>query len=208
MLRTDCSTILQATASMKGSKIMAKYKDTVSEATKELSTSVREVNQAFAEGMMAAGERNVKFAQGTFEHEVELLKSYAKSTRGVADKLIGEAEKGGPLFEFVTDTAIAAQEHGVKFVQGFLEDGTELLESHVEGTRTFMQTLTEQSRKQREALEMLVRGTWDAYTGFFPSPLSYYERVMETAESMAKHGADAAEKMVHHEKPAVPAPKK
>ncbi len=187
---------------------MAKYKDTISEATKELSASVREVNHAIAESVMAAGERNVKFAQGTFEHEVELLRSYAKSTGAVADKLVGESEKAEPLFEFVTDTVVAVEDRTVKFVQGFIEDGTELLESHVEGTRTLMKTLTEQSQKQREALEVLVRGTWDAYRGIFPSPLSYYERVMETAESIAKQGVDTAEKMAHHERPAVQAAKK
>jgi len=187
---------------------MAKYKDTVSEATEELSASVREVNRAIAESLMAAWERNVKFAQDTFEQEVELLKSSTKSTRTVTDKLWGESEKAEPLFGFVTDAAIAAQERSVKFVQGFLDEGTELLESHREGTRTLMKTLTEESRKQREALGVLVRGTWDAYRGFLPSPSSYYEMVMETAESIAKQGADASEKMVHHEKPAVKAAKK
>jgi hypothetical protein len=193
---------------MKGSKIMANYKDTVNEAIDELSVSVREENRAIAESVMAAGERNVKFAQGTFEHEVELLRSYSKSTRAVADKLVGGSEKAEPLFGFVTDTVVAVEERNVKFVQGFLKDGNELLESHVEGTRTLMNTLTEQSRKQREALGMLVRGTWDAYRGFFPSPLGYYERVMERVESFGRRGVDTAEKMVHHERPVVQTAKK
>ena len=203
MLRTDCRTVLQATASMKGSKIMVKYKDTVSEATEELSASVREVNRAIAESLMAAGERNVKFAQGTFEHEVELLRSYTKSTRAVTDKLGVESEKTEPLFGFGTDSAIAAQERSVKFVRGFLEEGTELLESHREGTRTLMKTLTEESRKQREALGVLVRGTWDAYRGFFPSPSSYYERVMETAESITKQGKETVESITKQGKETV-----
>jgi hypothetical protein len=187
---------------------MAKYKDTVSEATGELGSSVREVNRAIAESTMTAAERNVKFAQGSFEHEVELLRGHAKSTRALTDKLVGESEKGEPLFEFVTQSAVAAGDRNVKFVQGFLEDGTELLESHVEGARTLMQTLSEQSRKQREALGVLVRGTWDAYRSLFPSPLSSYERVMETAESIARRGADTAEKMAYHEKQAVHTAKK
>lgn len=187
---------------------MVTYKDTISEATAELGTSVREVNQAVAEGMLHAGERNIKFAQGTFEHEVELLRSHAKSTRAVTDKLVEGSEKGEPFFEFVVDTAVAAQEHNVKFIQGLVEDSSELLESHVEATRALVQTLTEQSRKQRETWEGLLRGTWDAYRGFFPSPLSYYERVMETAESVARRGVETAEKMMPHEKPAVHAAKK
>jgi len=43
---------------MKGSKIMAKYQDKVSEATQELSESIREVNQAIADSAVAAQERN------------------------------------------------------------------------------------------------------------------------------------------------------
>jgi vacuolar-type H+-ATPase subunit H len=199
MLRIDDRTVLQATASMKGSKIMAKYKDTVSEATDELSASVRKENRAIAESVMEAGERNIKFAQGSFEHEVELLRSHAKSTRALTDKLVGESEKGEPLFEFVTQSVVAAGDRNVKFVQGFLQDGTELLESHVEGTRTLMNTLTEESRKQREALGVLVRGTWDAYRGIFPSPLGYYERVVDTVESIAKRGVDTVESIAKRE---------
>jgi hypothetical protein len=187
---------------------MAKYKDTVIEATEELGESVREVNRAIAESAVAAGERNVKFAQSSFENEVELLQSHAKSMHAITEKLVGESEKGEPLMEFVADSAVAAQDRNVKFVQGFLEDGTEVLRSHVEGARTLMQTLTEQSRKQREALEVLARGTWDAYRGLFPSPFSYYERVMETAESIARRGANTAEKMVPHERQAVHPAKK
>jgi len=54
MMKTDCNRVVQATASMKGSKIMAKYKDQVSEATEELSESVREANRVIADSAVAA----------------------------------------------------------------------------------------------------------------------------------------------------------
>ena len=155
---------------------MAKYKDQVSEATEELSEAVREANKVIADSAVAASERNWKFAQSIFEDEVELFKSHAESTRTVMEKLVGETEKGQPLFQSVAESMVAAQERNVQFVQGVLENGTEVLRSHVEGTRTLMQTLTEQSQKQREAFGVLARGTWDAYRGFFPSPFSFYER--------------------------------
>jgi len=188
---------------MKGSKIMAKYQDQVSEATEELSESVREANRVIAESAVAAQERTWKFAQSIFEDEVELFKSHAEGTRTVMEKLMGASEKGQPLFQSVAESAVAAQERNVKFVQGVLENGTGVLRSHVEGTRTLMQTLTEQSRKQREAFGVLAPGTWDAYRGFFPSPLRYYESAMESAESLAMHGMGADEKAPHHEKQAV-----
>jgi len=213
-MRTECSRVLQVTASMKGSKIMAKYEDKVSEATEELSESVREANRVIADSVVAAQERNWKFAQSIFEDEVELFKSHAEGTRTVMEKLMGESEKGQPLFQSVADSAVAAQERNVQFVQGVLENGTEVLRSHVEGTRTLMQTLTEQSHKQREAFGVLTRGTWDAYRGFFPSPVRYYERAMETVESivtqgldtshkMARQGMGTAEKATHHERQTV-----
>jgi len=193
---------------------MAKYKDRVSEATEELSESVRHVNRVIAESAVSAQERNLKFAQSTFENEIELLKSHADSTRTFMEKLVGEAETPQPIFQFMADSAVAARERNLKFAQGILENGTEVLRSHVDGTRTLMQTLTEQSRKQREAFEVLARGTWDAYRGFFPSPFSYYEKAMETAESIARQGVDTAQKMArqgmgtaekatHHEKQTV-----
>ena len=146
---------------MKGSKIMAKYKDQVSEATEELSESVREANKVIADSAVAASERNWKFAQSVFEDEVELFKSHAESTRTVMEKLVEASEKGQPLFQSVAESMVAAQERNVQFVQGIVENGTEVLRSHVEGTRTLMQTLTEQSKKQREAFSVLARGTWD-----------------------------------------------
>jgi hypothetical protein len=126
---------------MKGNKIMAKYKDKVSEATENLSVSVREVNQAIA------------------------------------------------------DSAAAAQERNIKFVQSFLENGNEVLKSHAESTRALMQTLAEQSQKQQEVFQVLARGAWDAYMGFFSTPLSYYEQAMETAESIARQGVETAQKI-------------
>lgn len=213
-MRIGCSTVLQVTASMKGSKIMAKYTDTVSEATEELSESVREVDKAIADSVVAAQERTWRFAQGVFENEVELLKDHAEGTRIVMEKLVEEPAKGPAFFQSMADSAIAAQERNVRFVQSFIEDGTEVLRSQVEDTRTLLQTLTEESHKQREALGVLVRGTWDAYRGFFPSPMRLYERAMETAESLTSQGVEAAQKMarqgtkatekaVHHEKEAV-----
>ena len=190
---------------MKGNKIMAKYQDKVSEATQELSESIREATQAIADSAVAAQERNWKFAQTVFENEVELLKSHAESTRTMMEKLVGESQKGQPLFQSVADGVVDARERNLKFVQSFLVDGTEVLRSHAEGTRTLMQTLSEQSQKQREAFQVLASGTWDAYMGFLSSPFSYYEKAMETAESIAMQGVDTVQKMTRHEKQTVSA---
>jgi len=187
---------------------MTKEKDTFSEATEELTESVREANRVIADSLVAAQERNWKYAQSVMDHEVELFKSHTEGTRVLIEKLVGESDKGPTLFQSVADSAVAAQERNVQFVQGVVEDGTEVFRSHVEGTRTLMQTLIDQSRKQREAFGVLARGTWDAYRGFFSSPLRYYEKAMETVESITSHGVETTEKMVHHERPMAHAAKK
>jgi len=187
---------------------MTKEKDSVTVATEELTESLREANRVIADSLVAAQERNWKFAQGVMEDEVDLFKSHTESTRALMEMLVGGADKGPALFQSVADSAVAAQEKNVQFVQGVVENGTEVLRSHVEGTHTLMQMLIDQSRKQREAFGVLARGTWDAYRGFFPSPYSYYERAMETVESITSHGAETAHKMVHEEKHVVHAAKK
>jgi len=124
---------------------MTKYKDTVSEATEELSESVREANRVIANSAVEAQERNWKFAQSIFENEVELLKSHAEHTRSFMEEFVGEPEKSQAFFQTMANSAVSAQERNVKFAQSILENGTELLKSHGESTRTLMQALAEQS---------------------------------------------------------------
>jgi len=174
---------------------MTRNQNKVNDAPWSLSKSVRESNQAITDSVVAAQERNMKFAQSVFENEVELLKSHADHTRSFMEEFIGEPEKSQAFFQTIANSAVAAQERNVKFAQYLLENGTELLKSHSESTRTLMQTLAEQTQIQQEAFQTLARETWDAYMGFFSSPFSYYQQALETAESIAWQGAETAQKI-------------
>jgi len=174
---------------------MTRNQNKVNDATWSLSKSVRESNQAITDSVVAAQERNMKFAQSVFENEVELLKSHADHTRSFMEEFIGEPEKSQAFFQTIANSAVAAQERNVKFAQYLLENGTELLKSHSESTRTLMQTLAEQTQIQQEAFQTLARETWDAYMGFFSSPFSYYQQALETAESIVWQGAETAQKI-------------
>jgi len=174
---------------------MTRNQNKVNDATWSLSKSVRESNQAITDSVVAAQERNMKFAQSVFENEVELLKSHADHTRSFMEEFIGEPEKSQAFFQTIANSAVAAQERNVKFAQYLLENGTELLKSHSESTRSLMQTLAEQNQIQQEAFQTLARETWDAYMGFFSSPFSYYQQALETAESIAWQGAETAQKI-------------
>lgn len=189
------STVLQETANKKVSKMMTRNQNKVEEATWSLNKSVGETNQAIADNVVSAQERNMKFAQSVFENGVELLKSHAEHTRSLMEEFVGEPEKSQAFFQTMANGAIAAQERNVKFAQSYLQNGTEVLKSHGESTRALMQTLGEQSQKQQEAFQALAREAWDAYMGFFSSPFSYYEQTLETAESIAWQGVETAQKI-------------
>jgi len=75
---------------------MTKEKDTVTEATEELTESLREANRVIADSLVAAQERNWKFAQSVMEHELDLFKSHTESTRALMEKLMGSLIKGLP----------------------------------------------------------------------------------------------------------------
>ncbi len=170
-------------------------KDRLNEAAWNLSNAAREANQAIANSAVAAQDRNMKFAQSTFENGVEVLKSHAESTRALMDELVQEPSKDRAIFQSVADNAVAAQERNVRFAQSLVQNGTEVLKSHAEDTRALMQTLGEQTQKQQEAFQLLVRESMDAYLDYFYAPFSYYEQTLETAGSIARQGVETAQKI-------------
>ena len=170
---------------------MAKTK--VNEATGKLTESLRETNQAIVETAVEAQNRNLAFAQNTFENGVELLKSHADSTRNLISEQLEQSEKQTVDFQELANSAIAAQERNVRYVQSFVQNGTEVLKSHVNSARTLMQILAEQSQKQQETFQALARESWDTYVDFLFTPFSYYRQAVETAESIARQGVQTAE---------------
>lgn len=83
----------------------------------------------------------------------------------------------------------------MRFAQSLVQNGTEVLKSHAEDTRALMQTLAEQTQKQQEAFQLLVRESMDAYLDYFYAPFSYYEQTLETAGSIARQGVETAQKI-------------
>src|SRR5260370_1671080 len=99
-------------------------KDRLNEAAWNLSNAAREANQAIANSAVAAQDRNMKFAQSTFENGVEVLKSHAESTRALMDELVQEPSKDRAIFQSVADNPLAAQEPNFSFPQTPLHHGT------------------------------------------------------------------------------------
>ncbi len=68
-------------------------KETLNDAAKHMIESLREANQAVADSVIAAQERNVKFAQSIFTSGVEVLKSHAEGTQALLQELDQQTKK-------------------------------------------------------------------------------------------------------------------
>jgi len=170
---------------------MAKNK--ANEATWNLTESLRDTNQAIVETAVEAQNRNLAFAQNTFENGVELLKSHADSSRNLISDQLEQSEKQAVDYQAFANSAIAAQERNVRYAQSIVQNGTEVLKSHVNSSRALMQVLAEQSQKQQEAFQVLVRESWNTYVDFLFTPFSYYRQAVDTAESIARQGVQTAQ---------------
>ncbi len=160
-------------------------KNNVQEATQNLTTAVQEANQAIVSSAVEAQELNLQYAQNTLENGIEVLKSYAEDTRHLLQELVEQSKPQQEVFQAVVNTTLAAQERDVKLVQSVLENGTEVLKAHAESTRDLMQTLAEQSRKQREAFQTVARGSFNTFVDFLTAPISYLQQTLESADSAA-----------------------
>jgi hypothetical protein len=182
---------------------MAKHTEQMHDAAWSLSKSGQEANQAMTDSAGAAQERTVQFVQGVFDNGIEVLKNHAESTRALMQELLGLPQKQQAAVQAVAESAVAAQQRNMQFAQSILQSSTELLKSHAESTRTLMQTLGEQTQKQQAAFQVLARESWDTYMGFLSAPFSYYQQVLETAESLASQGGETAQHSTRQEKQAV-----
>jgi len=173
---------------------MADYK--VNDAALNIAQSVRQASQTVTESAVAAYERNVGFAQSTFENGVEVFKSHAESTRSLLREQAERAQDKQPVdVQAVLNTVIAAQERNMHYTQTTFENGAELWKNHVQSTRSLMDKLAEQGQRQQEAFRHIARESVDAYVDLFFTPFSYYKQAIDTAESIAQQGVETAQKV-------------
>ena len=88
----------------------------------------------------------------------------------------------------IGDSAIAAQEHNVAFAQNILENGVEVLKSHAESTRSLMQELSEQARKQPNWQE--------GFQAVVDSTVAAQERNTRFAQSVFENGIEVLKSQV------------
>ena len=88
----------------------------------------------------------------------------------------------------IADSAIAAQEHNVAFAQNILENGVEVLKGHAESTRSLMQELSEQARKQPNWQE--------GFQAVVDSTVAAQERNTRFAQSVFENGIEVLKSQV------------
>ncbi len=88
----------------------------------------------------------------------------------------------------IADTVVAAQEHNLAFAQSVLENSIEVLRSHAESSRTLIQELVEQAKKQQvgpEGLQAVV-----------DSAITAQERTTKLAQGILENGIEVLKSQV------------
>jgi hypothetical protein len=73
------------------------------------------------------------------------------------------------------ENTFALQERTLQFARALIEAPEETLQAHAEDNRATLQTLIEESRRQREAMENLVRESAKVYESFLRNPFSHHQ---------------------------------
>jgi hypothetical protein len=96
------------------------------------------------------------------------------------------AETTRDSFGAVLDHAVGLQERNVRFAQGLVDDSIKELRSQVESNRAMTQELVDRAETQRDAFQVLVEESIDAYMDLAYVPFSYYKEGLEAAKKVAR----------------------
>jgi len=144
----------------------------ITDAAWTLLTSFQEANQAVAEHLVSAQERNRKLAERFFTEGMEVLKANQAAAQGL----------------------VAAQERTNQYVQGFFNEGMEVLKSQAESMRALLQELDQQIRKQHEALQTLAHAPVEATLDILRTPLAAYQQALGMAETVTRQGLEQVQR--------------
>jgi hypothetical protein len=124
---------------------------------------------------------------------VNYRRSYEKGKKIMTDTKASEATKQliGSVQETskaIADTVVAAQERNLAFAQSVLENSIEVLRSHAESSRTLIQELVEQAKKQQVSPEGL--------QAVVDSAIAAQERNTKLAQGILENGIEVLKSQV------------
>ncbi len=169
--------------------------DKVTRAREELAQSLRQTNQAMAENVVKAQERNVELIQNTLENGIEVLKSYAQDSRSLFRDLVENPQKPQDALEALLNTAVSAQEHNLRYMQSVLLKSSDVLKSHVNGAGDLVQLFIVQTQKQQDAIQTLVHESVDSYMSCFHAPYTYFQQMLNSAQSLARESVETVQRV-------------
>jgi hypothetical protein len=86
----------------------------------------------------------------------------------------------------VLDAAFASQERSVKFAQSVFERGINELRTQTDTARDVVQSVTQQTQKQRETLDTLACQSLNAYMDYVHTTASLYAKGLEAIRQADK----------------------
>jgi hypothetical protein len=93
------------------------------------------------------------------------------------------AETTWDSFATILDHAVGVHERNVRFAQGLVDGSIEELRSQVEGNRAMTEELAERAEEQREAVQVLLQESVDAYVDLLYTPFAYFRQGLRLVES-------------------------
>ncbi len=148
---------------------------TVNEAAVHLVRSLREANRIVAESVIAAQERNGKFAQNLLTNGIEVLKSHVEGTQALVREIEQQTRKQQEAFQL--------------FLQELGQEGDSEFEQQVhkqqETFQKLMRELEQQAQKQQETFQKLMQASTEASKNLLYIPLSYYQQFLDATETIS-----------------------
>ncbi len=78
----------------------------VNEATWNIVKTIREANQAFTDSMVAAQERNIRYAQSVLINGMEVLKGQAAGTRALTQEMVDLYQKQQEAYQALVTESV------------------------------------------------------------------------------------------------------
>lgn len=150
----------------KGEKAEKKVNDVAS----SLVDSLQETNRAIVESIVAAQERNIKFAQSTFSSAMEVLRSHMESTRALMKEFEQQARKqqeafqkmmpesGGAYMDFFR-APLATYQRALEATESATQQGMENFQKAVENLQHASQQGLEDMQKAARHTQHAVKGS-------------------------------------------------
>ncbi|GAC1620113.1 MAG: hypothetical protein NVS4B7_12230 [Ktedonobacteraceae bacterium] len=145
-----------------------------------LANSIRESNEALAKSIVAAQERNMKFAQSIFMNGMEVLKNQAESTRTLMQELEQQALKQQEALQKLAKESADTYTDVFRTPLSYYQQALDTAEATTrQGLEIFQQALNTAEATTRQGIENFQKAT---------------QQGIENAQDLAQQAQNAAKR--------------